>query len=228
MSLENPLTYQPFKRPNTLQQAVLDEVRNRILDGRMRPGSAIRQEALADSLGLSRIPVREALKTLEGEGLVEYVAGRGFFVVRLSVADLREIYHIAGLLERDAVRHAVPRLDEASEARILGAMEAMEKADPAHHETLVQRNRNFHFSIYEVCGMPRLLRLLEGLWNTSQIYQSMFYTVTGAFERACAEHREIYQACVERRTEDAVELLATHRDDAMNLVTELMLKPECD
>lgn len=81
-------------RPPTAQEFVLTELRRAIVSGQLRPGAAIRQDTLAESLGVSRVPLREALKILEGEGQVTYRPHRGYFVADLSYDDLREVYRI--------------------------------------------------------------------------------------------------------------------------------------
>jgi len=89
----------PPWRPPTAQEAVLAELRRFITTGRLRPGQQIVQDALAVQLGVSRVPLREALKILEGEGQVTYVAHRGYFVTELSLSDLLEVYRIREILE---------------------------------------------------------------------------------------------------------------------------------
>ena len=88
-----------FVRPPTAQEAVLAEIRRLIVSGELAPGAPVRQEAVAERLGVSRVPVREALKVLEGEGHVVYAAHRGYVVAELSVDDLTEVYRLRELLE---------------------------------------------------------------------------------------------------------------------------------
>ena len=107
-----------FRRPPTAQEAVLTELRRAIVTGELRPGEQVRQDALAEQFGVSRVPLREALKILEGEGQVTYLPHRGYFVAELDVADLREVYRLRDLLETEAVRAAVPRLTDADVAEI--------------------------------------------------------------------------------------------------------------
>ena len=93
-----------FQRPPTAQEAVLVEVRSRILRGDIAPGTPLRQEDLAASLGVSRVPVREALRILESEGHVTYIAHRGYRVAELDLDELAEIYHLRALIEDDLAR----------------------------------------------------------------------------------------------------------------------------
>ena len=98
------------ERRQTAQDTVLAALRADILDGTLAPGDQIVQESLADRYGVSRVPLREALKTLESEGQVAYYPHRGYFVTELSVADLLEVYRLRALLEAEAIRAAVPSL----------------------------------------------------------------------------------------------------------------------
>ena len=100
-----------FHRPPTAQEAVLVEVRARILRGDIAPGAPVRQEDLAASLGVSRVPVREALRMLESEGHVTYIPHRGYRVTELDLDDLEEIYHLRALIEDDLARRALARRD---------------------------------------------------------------------------------------------------------------------
>ena len=102
------MTSRPFRRPPTAQEAVLAELRRAIVTGELAPGEQVLQDALAERFGVSRVPLREALKILEGEGQVTYRPHRGYFVAELDVDDLREVYRIRDLLESEAVRVAVP------------------------------------------------------------------------------------------------------------------------
>ena len=119
---------QARRRPPTAQQFVLGELRRAITTGRLRPGAPIRQDALAEELQVSRVPLREALKTLQGEGLVRYEAHRGYFVETLSLDDLREVYRIRELLEEEAVRRAVERLADADLDRLEEIQADVERA----------------------------------------------------------------------------------------------------
>lgn len=107
-----------FHKPSTAQEAVLAQLRRAIVSGELRPGEPIRQSALAERFGVSRVPLREALKILEGEGQVTYRPHRGYVVTELNMDDLLEVYRIRELLEGEAARRAVPRLSETDIATL--------------------------------------------------------------------------------------------------------------
>ena len=133
------------RRPPTAQEFVLGELRQGIITGELKPGAAIRQDALAERLGTSRVPLREALKILEGEGLVTYHPHRGYFVSALSTEDLAEVYVIRELLENEAIRRAVVALTDDDVRALDAALRAVEEATDAQDiATITATNRAFH------------------------------------------------------------------------------------
>ncbi|HVQ18393.1 MAG TPA: GntR family transcriptional regulator, partial [Actinomycetes bacterium] len=117
-----------FRRPPTAQEAVLSELRRAIMTGELRPGEQVLQDALAEKFGVSRVPLREALKILEGEGQVTYQPHRGYFVAELDAVDLVEVYRIRDLLESEAARVAVPLLTAADLTRLADAAHDVDDA----------------------------------------------------------------------------------------------------
>ncbi|WP_327584083.1 GntR family transcriptional regulator [Nonomuraea sp. NBC_00507] len=207
------------RRPPTAQQFVLGELRRAITTGRLRPGMPIRQDALAEELQVSRVPLREALKTLEGEGLVTYKAHKGYCVATLSLDDLREVYRIRELLEEEAVRRAVDRLTDADLDRLEAAQDEVEQAAEAGDVlAMATANRLFHMTVFDCAGMPRLARLIRTLWDTTDAYRSMYYGDAGNRERVIKEHRATLDALRRRAADEAVAMLNIHREHA---VTEL-------
>ncbi|AQZ65349.1 Transcriptional regulator, GntR family [[Actinomadura] parvosata subsp. kistnae] len=204
------------RRPPTAQQFVLGELRRAITTGRLRPGTPIRQDALAEELQVSRVPLREALKTLEGEGLVTYKPHKGYCVVMLSLDDLREVYRIRELLEEEAVRAAVARLTDDDLGRIEAAQEEVERAAAAGDvAAMATANRAFHMTLFDCAGRPRLARLIRTLWDTTDAYRSMYYGDAGNRERVIEEHRAALDALRRRSADDAVTTLNVHRDHAV-------------
>ncbi|MCK2220186.1 GntR family transcriptional regulator [Actinomadura sp. ATCC 31491] len=204
------------RRPPTAQQFVLAELRRAITTGRLRPGAPIRQDALAEELQVSRVPLREALKTLQGEGLVRYEAHRGYFVETLSLDDLREVYRIRELLEEEAVRRAVARLDDDGLARLEAAQLDVERAAAAGDVlAMATANRVFHMTLFDAAGMPRLSRLIRTLWDATDAYRSMYYGDGGNRERVVTEHRATLDALRRRSADDAVATLDVHRAHAV-------------
>jgi DNA-binding GntR family transcriptional regulator len=206
-----------FKRPQTAQQAVLVELRRQILAGELAPGSQIVQDTIAERLGLSRVPVREALKILEGEGQVTYHAHHGYYVTKLDIDELLETYRIRALLEADCVRVAVPRLGPEDLARMAAALDDMTAT--ARSERLVAfsaANRRFHFALLEPSGMTRMVKIIRQLWDATEPYRSLYFADPRHRDVVDAEHREILRATRERDTGRLNELLDEHRQHALD------------
>jgi DNA-binding GntR family transcriptional regulator len=205
-----------FRRPPTAQEAVLAELRRFIVTGRLRPGEQIVQDALAAELGVSRVPLREALKILEGEGQVTYVAHRGYFVTQLSLPDLLEVYRIREILEAEAVRVGLPQMTTEDVDRMADAeREVQDAAEAADVAGMTQANRRFHFALIEACGLPRLVRILGLLWDATEVYRSVYFTEPANRERVGAEHHDLVAAVKAGDVERTVDVLDQHRRHAV-------------
>lgn len=207
-----------------VQQAVLTGLRSDIISGVLRPGDQVVQETLADRYGVSRVPLREALKALEAEGQVVYHPNRGFFVAELSVADLREVYLLRSLLEAEAIRAAVPRMDDDQIARVA---ELAAEVDAAADDVIAvaDANRRFHFAVFEASEMPRLIRLLVQLWEATDAYRALYFAHDTNRAHVSREHARIVAALRRRSAEDVVALHDAHRERSVAALSR-MLDPE--
>jgi DNA-binding GntR family transcriptional regulator len=209
-----------FVKPPTAQEAVLAEMRRLIVAGELAPGAPVRQEAIAERLGVSRVPVREALKVLEGEGHVVYAAHRGYVVAELSVDDLVEVYRLRELLEAEAIRVAVPRLSDTDVDAIASAAADVDAA--GRRGDLVEMttyNRDFHFLLFDAAGMPRLSRTLRQLWDATDVYRAVYFAGTGNRGRVKHDHAEILAALQARDVRAAIAAQKAHRDASVDAVT---------
>jgi DNA-binding GntR family transcriptional regulator len=186
-----------------LANAVADHLRSQILSGALRPGERIRQEAIARAMGTSRIPVREALSRLQNEGLVTLTSHVGARVAELDSAELDEIYRIRERLEPLALAQSTPRLTDAQLDGLVDYVEEMEAcADVEDPSSWVDLDRRFHLATYAGARMPRLIDMIEGLWNATQQYRRAYTRLPERFAMAHQEHRLILEAL--------------HRRDALN------------
>ncbi|CCQ17520.1 Transcriptional regulator, GntR family [Rhodococcus sp. AW25M09] len=200
----------------TAQQMALNHLRQLISGGFLQPDDRIRQEQLAEDLGCSVIPVREALKTLEAEGQVQYVPHRGYHVTRLSIDELTETYLIRRLLEDEIVRIAAPRLGPDDFAEFDRLMDSMESASTAADiATMITLNRDFHFRLFERADRPRMVDFIRMLWQATDSYRARYYADAPARERVDREHRSIVDALRAGEVDRAVEELDRHRGHAV-------------
>lgn len=207
----------------TAQDAVLASLRSDILTGGLGPGDQVVQEALAEKYGVSRVPLREALKTLESEGQVIYHPHRGYFVAELSVDDLLEVYRLRTILESEAIRKAVPTLSDDDVASLADLHhEIDEAAADGDLIAMTSANRRFHFAIFDASGLPRLSRLLGQLWEATDAYRALYYSSADNRLRVAGEHADMLDALRTRDTDRLVTLHDAHRDHSVGAVRALL------
>jgi DNA-binding GntR family transcriptional regulator len=204
-----------FQRPLTAQEAVLEQLRRAIITGDLSPGSPIRQDALAKRFGVSRVPVREALKILEGEGQVLYRPHKGYLVAKLDHEEVRELYHIRRLLEEEAIRLAIPNFTDEQLDELEGLAKQMSELEPEDIERLAALNRDFHFGFFRPCGLPRLVKQIRLLWDSSDAYRALYYMDGKQHALVHEEHEALVEAARARQTERVLEVLEAHRQNAL-------------
>jgi DNA-binding GntR family transcriptional regulator len=180
----------------TREDFVIDELREAIVQGHFKPGEKLDQEEIAGLLNVSRIPVRQALRTLTAEGLVKMYPHRGAVVAELSREELEEIYFLRGVLEGVAARLAAPKMDETHIAKLQAILEKMEQL--TNLDEWLDLNRNFHNTIYDVINRPRLLSMIESLRNTAAPYIRDYIASPEYLEVTRLGHRRILEACINR------------------------------
>ncbi|WP_328497122.1 GntR family transcriptional regulator [Streptomyces sp. NBC_00414] len=187
-------------------QFVQEGIKHRILTGQLTPGQALVETELAAQFGVSKTPVREALKTLAGTGLVVMNQYKGV-TVRMVDADMaREVYDVRLLLEPEALRRSV-RLGTSLDT----AREALERADAA--TDTAQRslaNREFHRSLYVRCGNPLLGRMLDEVRDQAALVSAVAWAANPSWEREATEHREILRLALEGDSDGAARALHSH------------------
>lgn len=199
---------------------VSELLREDLLTRALLPGQQIVQESLAERYGVSRVPLREALKELEAEGLVVHEPHRGYFVTELSAEEMREVYAIRALLEAEAIRLACLRLGDHDLARIDELRREVDtQLGSANPELIATANRNFHFAIFEACGMPRLVRLIRTLWDATDGHRGLYFLDKSTHQHISSEHCAHMEALQGRDADAAIETQRMHRERSVNKVT---------
>jgi DNA-binding GntR family transcriptional regulator len=195
---------------------IAESVREQILRGDIPAGSPLRQEELAERFQVSRIPVRDALLRLEGQGLVRVYPNRGAFVIALSADEVREIYEMRVLLEGDVIERAMPRMTAADWRRIDAAH--ADSARSADTPEWVDGDWHFHRALYEPAGRARQLETIENLRGTVARFWTVRDVLPGNSAAWLADHQAIVEACRARSSIAARRRVEDHLRRAMELV----------
>jgi DNA-binding GntR family transcriptional regulator len=152
-----------------LSTRIADEIRRAVLEGEMLPGTRLGQEWLAAKFGASRIPVREALRQLQDEGLVVLAPNRSTWIADINSQESIEVYKIREALEPLAIAESVPRLKEESIVALDSMAVQLEQASTV--QAYIQLDRAFHLGTYAAAPMPQMLRMIERYWNSTQHFR---------------------------------------------------------
>ena len=195
--------------PRTVKGALVENLRDDIIRGDLVPGQHLRLEEIAARFDVSTMPVREALRDLEAEGLVTIFPHRSAVVTQLSADDLQDIYDIRATLEEMATRLAVPLVTKATLTELTSLVEQIEDhlSDVA---TLVKLNHQFHLTLYAASGRRHLCELNRILRYRTQHYLHAFIIELGRMPQAQVEHRAVLEACKHSDAEQAGTIIHDH------------------
>ncbi|WP_052863403.1 GntR family transcriptional regulator [Streptomyces niger] len=199
------MTFAPAPIPSRTQY-VLEAVKHRILTGQLSPGQSLVETELAAQYGVSKTPVREALKTLAGTGLVVMSQYKGVTVRTVDATMAREVYDVRLLLEPEAVRRTVRSAASVEDART-ALTRAAEAADPADRSLA---NRDFHRALYLPCGNPLLTRMLDEVRDQAALVSTVAWAAVPSWEREAAEHEEILRLATAGDADGAARAVHTH------------------
>jgi DNA-binding GntR family transcriptional regulator len=225
------VNYLSSQLEGTVQEVALSQLRALILAGVAPPGAPINVDDVAERFQVSRIPVREALKTLIAEGLVEHEPRGGFTVCQVTRNELSELYTAREALERAALRAAVPRATPADDLAVRRAFDELTSSVNAHDGRAHQRgSKEFHFAMVRPCGMARLLTMLEQAWNLTMPMQPMRYLSTHGQHALHDDHQAMVDAFLAREIEVLLALSSLHYKRNQSIVSGLpedaRLRPE--
>lgn len=209
----------------SLPDVIADDVRERILSGELAEGETIRQEALADEYDVSRMPIREALKRLDAEGLVQLTNNRGASVIKHSLHEIAEIFDLRILIEVDMFRHAIPKMSKANFThcrQLLDAMDASYDANDVAKWGVL--NFEYHTALYAAAERNLTNELLYRVNLQSDRYVRMNLSVMQQREPAKNEHHMLLDLAEKQDIEAASKLLASHiirtKDQLLAMIAE--------
>ncbi|KJZ33406.1 GntR family transcriptional regulator [Pseudomonas sp. B21-040] len=211
--------------PAHLARSVIEEtLRAAILDGRIPCGTALRQQDLADLFGVSRMPVREALRQLEAQALLNVVAHKGAVVAPLVQGDAVETYALRILLESEALRLSIPLLEKED---FEAAARHIDDMETEHDYSEIGRlNRLFHMSLYVKAPNRRLLGLIEEGLNEEERFLRFNLEAMGLGKLSQDDHRAMLLAVEDRDIERAVTMLENHLNRGVEVITRYLASPE--
>lgn len=187
---------------------IVDSLREHIIDGVLAPGMQIRQELLAEQFGVSRVPVREALRQLEAEGLVRSELHRGAFVASRSIDEVIEMLDIRAALEVRALKLALPHIDKKT---LQEAQKILKRYDQS---TTPQEWRDlnlaFHMCLYRPSNRPRLVKMIEDVMLGTDRFLRAYISATVGREGPQSEHHQLYELCAAGNAAAALRLLEAH------------------
>lgn len=200
--------------------AVAEALRAEIAEGRLVPGSALRQDELAARFGTSRIPIREALRTLQAEGLVTYSPNRGAVVAVVSAREIQEMLEVRIALECHAIQMAVPLTAGSDVEQMRRILEAYDVApDPSAWSTM---NWQFHWALYAPSDCRRLLEAIEQNWKRFSSAARVQISTLAGRERPQREHHQLLRLVERGDAPGAAALLEQHIRDTQRSIRARM------
>ncbi|TDC91697.1 GntR family transcriptional regulator [Saccharopolyspora aridisoli] len=190
----------------------VDQIRRMLRSQELLPGQPLRQEALAERLGVSRVPIREALKSLEAEGIVRHQPNVGYTVTRLSSDELQQSYLMRAALESTVLR----RVPQFSDAQLVDLRELNRNIEAAAEVTDVLRmtelDHDFHFVIFRSSRLDLIVDEIERIWTMTEPYRSVHFYDQGTRRRLVREQRMLIDALRKGETATAISIMDAHRN----------------
>lgn len=217
----------PIKLDNykPLREIVFETLRDAIITGKLGPGERLMEIQLAEEMGVSRTPVREAIRKLELEGFVVMVPRKGAYVAGVSIKDIADVFEVRAALEALAASLAAERItDEELDQLERSLVSINEVSDGKNINKVVESDIDFHDLLYQASRNQKLINIITNLKEQLQRYRATSLAVTGRTKDAVDEHRAIVEALAERNGELAAELARRHIENAENVMLEAIKK----
>lgn len=208
-----------------LRDVVFQTLRGAILKGELKPGERLMELQLASKLGVSRTPIREAIRMLEQEGLAVTVPRKGAEVAKMTEKDMEDVLQIRCSLEDLAVRLSCDNITSAEMQELKSAMEEFEERTKADDVTeLARADVNFHEILYRSSNNPKLILLLNNLREQMYRYRVEYLKDTSIYPQLVREHRQMYDALLQKNKEKAAQYVELHLHNQAEGVKEIIRK----
>lgn len=217
----------PIKLDNykPLREIVFETLRDAIITGKMGPGERLMEIQLAEEMGVSRTPVREAIRKLELEGFVVMVPRKGAYVAGVSIKDIADVFEVRAALEALAASLAAERITEEELDRLERSIVSInEVSDGKNINKVVESDVDFHDMLYQASRNEKLITIITNLKEQLQRYRATSLAEEGRTKDAVDEHKQIVEALSERNGELAAELARQHIENAENVMLNALRK----
>ncbi len=217
----------PIKLDNykPLRDIVFETMRDAILTGKLSPGERLMEMQIAEEMGVSRTPVREAIRKLELEGLVVMVPRKGAYVAGISIKDVVDVFEVRAALEGLAASLAAERItDEEIDQLERSIVSISEVSDGKNIGSVVEKDIGFHDIIYRASRNEKLIQIITNLKEQLQRFRATSLATPGRSKQAVDEHRQIVEAIAERNAELAEKLARQHIENAENIMLQEIKK----
>lgn len=201
----------------TLHEEIANNLREMIMSGELREGDKIRENELCVMMGISKTPLREALRVLSAEGLIRLIPNRGSYVTTPTFEEIKEMFDVMVVLEGVCARTAVEKMSDQAFSKLESLHEKLEKNFKRRDQKeYIQQNNLYHAFVQELAGNKTLNQIVNGLRQKILLYRFQSLSLPGRFEQSIAEHRSLLEAFRERNPKKAEKLMTSH------------LKKQCD
>jgi DNA-binding GntR family transcriptional regulator len=217
----------PIKLDNykPLREIVFETLRDAIITGKLSPGERLMEIQLAEEMGVSRTPVREAIRKLELESFVVMVPRKGAYVAGVSIKDIADVFEVRAALEGLAASLAAERITEEELDQLERSIVSInEVSDGKNIDKVVENDTDFHDLLYRAARNEKLIGIITNLKEQIQRFRATSLAVTGRTKIAVEEHKQIVEALSERDTELAGELARQHIENAENVMLAALKK----
>lgn len=210
-------------KPSAAQFAY-ETIKDWVLSGFLRPGEKVDQDALAEKLGLSRMPIRSALDRLSSEGLVVKTPHRGVTVSALSDVALNDLFDVRAQIESMAIMLTTAHASDESIQKLYNMLTYHQDSSGKSLSAILNENRAFHRYIVQLSENETLLRTFDSLWEQSERYRRIYFQIPDSNTRVIQEHYQIADLIAKREVQQAADFLVEHTRNSQRKLLEMMHK----
>lgn len=220
------MAFQKIERKTLLREKIYDMLKEAISSGELKPGERIIESRLAKDIGISRTPIREAIRLLESEGYLESMENGGVRVTEITEEDIKEWSEIKSVLNELAVMKTIDRISKEEIEKLKIDLEKVEKVleegENIDNEEIISWNADFHQRIFEASGNSLIKSISKEYQKYTYIMRKYLSQIEGRHEQALKEHKEILRAIVEKNKEEAIRLSKEHSESSKNALLKMI------